>query len=103
MEEPYTATTAWHLPLMMVTSLVTHCCGVASHFSSSFATSQPAWLCWSIWHKQHVQADPTSVSEVEVRTAGRPFHPLHSPILEAVSQQLCSVWQSKTVTEPVES
>src|SRR4029434_6225964 len=37
-EEPYTATTAWHLLLMLVTSLVTHCCGMASHSSTSVKT-----------------------------------------------------------------
>lgn len=24
-------------------------------------TSQQSWLCWSLWHKQHTQADLTSV------------------------------------------
>ena len=37
-EEPYTATTAWHLLLMLVTSLVTHCCKMVSHSSPS--------ICW---------------------------------------------------------
>ena len=32
-EDPYAATKAWHL-LMLVTSLVTHCCGMASHSST---------------------------------------------------------------------
>ena len=59
MEEPYTATTAWHLLLILVTSLVTHCCGMASQSSSSIC--QPTWLCWLLWHEQHAQADPTSV------------------------------------------
>ena len=27
----------------------------------AFAASRPTRLCWSLWHKQHTQADPTSV------------------------------------------
>ena len=27
----------------------------------AFVASQPTWLCWSLWHEQHAQADPTSV------------------------------------------
>ena len=34
-EETYTATTSWHLLLMLVTSLVTHCWGIVSHSSTS--------------------------------------------------------------------
>lgn len=33
MEEPHTAITAWHI-LMLLNSLVTHCCGMASHSST---------------------------------------------------------------------
>lgn len=40
-EEAYTATTVWRLLSM----LVMHCCGVASHSSTSIFSSQPAWLC----------------------------------------------------------
>lgn len=35
LEEAHTATTAWHPLLMLVTGLVTHCCGTASHSSTS--------------------------------------------------------------------
>ncbi|MEQ2213036.1 hypothetical protein XENOCAPTIV_008757 [Xenoophorus captivus] len=41
MEEPYPTTKAWHLFLMLVTSLVTHCCGMASHSSAIALT---LWL-----------------------------------------------------------
>lgn len=27
----------------------------------TFVTSQPMWLCWSLWHQQYAQADRTSV------------------------------------------
>ena len=48
MEEPYTATTAWHLLLMLVTSLVTLCCGMASHSSTS--------ICWFVgFIRDHLQ------------------------------------------------
>ena len=33
-EDPYAATTAWHLLLMLVTNLVTRCCGMAFHSST---------------------------------------------------------------------
>lgn len=35
LEEAHTATTAWQPLLMLVTGLVTHCCGTASHSSTS--------------------------------------------------------------------
>ena len=28
---------------------------------SAFVKIQPIWLCWSHWHEQLTQADPTSV------------------------------------------
>lgn len=43
MEELRTVTTAWHLLIMLVTSLVTHSCEMTSHPSSS----PPRELCWS--------------------------------------------------------
>ena len=60
MDEPYTTTTGWYLFLMLVTSLVTRCCGMTSH-PSAFVASQLMWLCWSLWHEQQTQAGPTSV------------------------------------------
>lgn len=53
-EKPWTMTGSLVAP-WLVTSFVTHCCGIAYNFSSS----NQVWLCWSHWHEQHAQTDPT--------------------------------------------
>lgn len=53
-EKPWTMTGSLVAP-WLVTSFITHCCGIAYNFSSS----NQVWLCWSHWHEQHAQTDPT--------------------------------------------
>ena len=66
----------------------------------AFVASQPMWISWSLWNKQKAQADPAEVfNGVEVRTAGRPLHCLHSYILEVVSDKTHSVGVSVVILE----
>ena len=60
MEEPYTVTTAQDL-LMLVTSLVTHCCGMASYSSTSICCKSANVVVLVCLAQKARQAKPTSV------------------------------------------
>ena len=97
MEDPYAATTASHLLLMLVTNLATFCCGMASH-SSMRNVSQRG----SAGHSKTYSTPkliPQMFNWVEVWTHGRPFHPLHSHILEVLSDDPGSVGASVVILE----
>lgn len=55
------ATTAWHLLPMLVTSLLRHCCGTASHSSTSIYWKSVSMVVLITLFEQHIQAIPTSV------------------------------------------
>lgn len=55
----------------------------------AFPPSQPLWLCWSLWQEQQILQ---MFIRVEVRSADKPFLPLHSQILEVVFDKPLSVW-----------
>ena len=63
----------------------------------AFVTSQPTWLCWSLWHQPKLI--PQVFNGVEVRTTSRPFHPLHSHILQVVSDKPQPVGESVVILE----
>lgn len=56
----YTPITAWYLHIL-ITSLVTHCCGMECKISISICERQPDWLWWSLWDEQHTRVDASSV------------------------------------------
>lgn len=82
-------TTACHLLLKSVTSVVSHCCGTASHFSARIY-SHYVCLCWSLWKEEHTQALIWQVF-AKVQTTLRAFHSLHSQTPEVVSDESRSV------------
>ena len=47
-EDPYAATTAWHLLLMLVTNLVTRCCGMEFHSSTRIHCSSASVIPTSV-------------------------------------------------------
>ena len=83
---------------MMVTSLVTGCCGMASHSSTSICRKSAILV---VWVTSGMNTDPATVqwgfngefNGVEVRNAGGPFHPLHSLINPALWRRALSSWR----------
>ena len=98
-EDPYAATTAWHHLLMLVTNLVTHCCGMAFH-SSTKSRCRSAIVVVLV---TNTYSTPKLISKVftwvEVWTHGRPFHFLYSHILEVVCDNPGSVGVMDVILE----
>ena len=80
-EDPYAATTAWHHLLMLVTNLVTHCCGMAFH-SSTKSRCRSAIVVVLVTNTYSTpKLIPKVFNWVEVWTHGRPFHSLPDGVL----------------------
>ena len=80
-EDPYAATTAWHHLLMLVTNLVTHCCGMAFH-SSTKSHCRSAIVVVLVTNTYSTpKLIPKVFNWVEVWTHGRPFHSLPDGVL----------------------
>ena len=73
-----TATTAWHLLLML-------CCGMASHSSTS--------ICCNLSQlKSPNLVVLVTLERTSHRTAGRPFHPLYSKFWRSPISQSVEIW-----------
>lgn len=75
-----------------------HCCGVASHSSTSICHKSANVLGHSGINSTP-KLLPRMFSRVEVRTVGRSFHLLHSQTLEAASGKPRSVGTSVVILE----
>ena len=93
MEEPRTATIGWHLLLMLVTSLVTLLWDGIPFFNQHLLQVRHMVVL--------VTLAQLWFNGVEVWTAGKPFHPLHSLILEVVSDKPLSVGVSVVILDDI--
>lgn len=50
-------------------------------------TSQPVWLCWSLWQNRPIQTDPTNVQRGWGQNCRQATLSSHSQILEVVSDK----------------
>ncbi|MEQ2279532.1 hypothetical protein AMECASPLE_010532 [Ameca splendens] len=85
---------------MLLNNLFTHCCGMATHMVNKHLSQVTQW--WCVGHSgmnNLSKLNPQQLDRVEVRTTGRSFHPLHSQILEVVSDKPCSVGASVVTLE----
>ena len=100
MEDPYAATTAWHLLLMLVTSLVTHWSHTGIPFLNQDLSQVSQHGC--VGHSGTYSTPkliPQVFNWVEVWNHGRPFRPLHSQILEVLCDDPGSVGASIVILE----
>lgn len=88
MEEPNS-----HDSLIFSSCLVTHCCGIASYSSTNIHYKAASVVVLvTLAGLAPSMLMPQAFSCVDIRTAGRSFHALHTYILDLVSDKLHSVW-----------
>lgn len=88
MEEPNS-----HDSLIFSSCLVTHCCGIASYSSTHiYYKAASVVVLVTLAGLAPSILMPQAFSCVDIRTAGRSFHALHTYILDLVSDKLHSVW-----------
>lgn len=99
MEDPYTATSAWHLLIMLVASFVTHCREMASYSSTTILHNSGSVVVLATLAQRACPNWSHKFCEIKIRTASRSFHLLNSQILEVVSNKTHSVEASARIFE----
>lgn len=99
MEDPYTATSAWHLLIMLVASFVTHCREMASYSSTTILHNSGSVVVLATLAQRACPNWSHKFCEIKIRSASRSFHLLNSQILEVVSNKTHSVEASARIFE----
>lgn len=82
-----------HNSLIFSSCLVTHCCGITSYSSTNiYYKAASVVVLVTLAGLAPSMLMPQAFSCVDIRTAGRSFHALHTYILDLVSDKLHSVW-----------